>query len=54
MIISEAEESSFGEYKCRVSNEIGDSEATITLVEKGRPLIIQNCNLHFYEYFLTQ
>lgn len=36
MIIAEAELDHFGEYKCRVSNEIGDSEATIRLVEKGR------------------
>ena len=37
VIIAEAKLDHFGEYKCRVTNEIGDSEATIRLVEKGKP-----------------
>ena len=51
VIIAEAELDHFGEYKCRVSNEIGQSEATIRLVEKGRPSLILNCKHHFCEYF---
>ena len=51
VIIAEAEMDHFGEYKCRVSNEIGDSEATIRLVEKGRPSLILNCKHHFCAYF---
>ena len=51
MIIAEAELGHFGEYRCEVSNEIGVSEATIRLVEKGRPSLILNCKHHFCEYF---
>ena len=36
VIINEAQEVHFGDYKCTVENEIGTSQSTISLVEKGK------------------
>ena len=37
VIISQAEQGHFGEYRCSVENDIGTSHSTVTLVEKGEP-----------------
>ena len=52
LIINEVQKHHFGDYGCTVRNDMGTSDSSITLVEKGEPGQIVNCKLNFYNVLI--
>lgn len=50
LIIREVEESDFGNYKCIARNSLGDTDGSITIYGKSRPI---NCRSKFHEQLLN-